>query len=108
IRLSRDEEVFQDAAIGDGPVDATYQAIDRITQVPGKLLSYAIRAVTEGTDAQGEVVVKVSFNGEVVTGISHSTDIIEASAKAYINAVNKAVYWQRKPTGEVEEPRATP
>ena len=108
IRLSRDEEVFQDAAIGDGPVDATYQAIDRITQVPGKLLSYSLRAVTEGTDAQGEVVVKVSFNGEVVTGIGHSTDIIEASAKAYINAVNKTVYWQRKPTGEVEEPRATP
>jgi 2-isopropylmalate synthase len=108
IRLSRGEEVFQDAAIGDGPVDATYQAIDRITNVPGKLLSYAIRAVTGGKDAQGEVVVKVSFNGETVTGIGHSTDIIEASAKAYINAVNKVMYWQRKPTGEVEEPRATP
>jgi 2-isopropylmalate synthase len=108
IRLSKGEDVFQDAAIGDGPVDATYQAIDRITEVPGKLQSYSIRAVTGGKDAQGEVVVKVSFNGEVVTGIGHSTDIIEASAKAYINAVNKVIYWQRKPTGEVEEPRATP
>lgn len=108
IRLSKGEEVFQDAAIGDGPVDATYQAIDRITTIPGKLVSYAIRAVTGGKDAQGEVVVKVAFNGEIVTGIGHSTDVIEASAKAYLNAVNKVIYWQRKPTGEVEEPRATP
>jgi 2-isopropylmalate synthase len=77
--------------------------------MPGRLLSYSIRAVTSGKDAQGEVVVKVSFNdGEATTGIGHSTDIIKASAKAYLNAVNKVIYWQRKPTGEVEDPRGTP
>ncbi len=109
IRLSRGEDVFLDAAIGEGPVDATYQAIDRITEIPGRLLSYSIRAVTSGKDAQGEVVVKVSFNdGEATTGVGHSTDIIKASAKAYLNAVNKVIYWQRKPTGEVEDPRGTP
>ncbi|RMF89324.1 MAG: 2-isopropylmalate synthase [Nitrospinota bacterium] len=94
VRLRKGELLVQDAAIGDGPVDATYQAIDRITGIPGKLLEYSIRAVTEGKDAIGEVVVKVQFNGEVITGRGTSTDVIEASAKAYLNAVNKVAYRQ--------------
>ena len=89
IKLKKGNQIIQDAAIGDGPVDATYKAIERITGIPGKLISYSIRAVTGGKDAIGEVVVKVSFNGEMVTGKGASTDVIEASAKAYLNAVNK-------------------
>lgn len=96
VKLKKDNEVYQDAAIGDGPVDASYQAVDRITKIPGKLVSYNIRAVTGGKDALGEVVIKVQFNGEIVTGVGASTDIIEASTKAYLNAVNKVAYRQKK------------
>ncbi len=96
VRLKRGEETFQDSAIGDGPVEASYNAIDRITGVPGKLQSYQIRAVTHGREALGEVTVKVKFNGITVLGRGSSTDIIEASVKAYINAVNKYVYKKEK------------
>jgi 2-isopropylmalate synthase len=75
---------------GDGPIDACYVAIDAITGMKGKLINYAIQSVTEGQDALGEVRVRVSFDGEKVTGIGTSTDVIQASVKAYVNAVNKA------------------
>lgn len=77
---------------GDGPVDACYKAIDRITGLTGKLLDYQIRSVTSGKDALGEVSVKIASRGMVVSGRGASTDIIEASIKAYINAVNKLVF----------------
>ncbi len=92
VSLKRGDEVFQDSAIGDGPVEASYNAIDRITGVPGKLLSYQIRAVTHGREALGEVTVKVKFNGVTVLGRGASTDIVEASVRAYLNAVNKYIY----------------
>ena len=80
----------QDASIGDGPVDAVLKAIDRITKSPGKLLDYNLRAVSQGKDALGEVSVKVQFQDkEIVPGKGASTDVIEASARAYLNAVNR-------------------
>jgi len=83
-------EVFQDAGIGDGPVDASLKAIDRLTKTRGKLMDYSLRAVSQGKDALGEVTVKVDFgDGEIVTGKGASTDVIEASARAYLNAVNR-------------------
>jgi 2-isopropylmalate synthase len=96
VRLRKDDVVLQDAAIGDGPVDAAYQAIDRITTVPGRLIDYQIKAVTGGKDAIGEVHVKVQFNGDVVTGKAASTDVIEASARAYLNAVNKVAFRMKR------------
>ena len=79
-----------DASIGDGPVDAALKAIDRITKTRGKLMDYALRAVSQGKDALGEVTVKADFgDGELVTGKGASTDVIEASARAYLNAVNR-------------------
>jgi 2-isopropylmalate synthase len=82
--------VLQDAGTGDGPVDAALKAIDRLTRTRGRLQDYALRAVSQGKDALGEVTVKVDFgNGELVTGKGASTDIIEASARAYLNAVNR-------------------
>lgn len=85
-----DTESLEDAAIGDGPVDAALKAIDRITGVSGKLMEYSLRAVSQGKDALGEVTAKVDFgSGELVTGKGASTDIIEASARAYLNAVNR-------------------
>ena len=82
--------VLQDAGIGDGPVDAALKAIDRLTKTQGKLIDYSLRAVSQGKDALGEVTVKVNFgDGDLVTGKGASTDIIEASARAYLNAVNR-------------------
>lgn len=70
-------------------MDAAYRAIDKITGLKAKLADYSLRAVSSGKDAQGEVVVKVEHEGTLVTGKGASTDIIEASTKAYLNAVNK-------------------
>ena len=82
--------MLEDAGVGDGPVDAALKAIDRLTETSGRLKDYAIRAVSQGKDALGEVSVKVDFgDGDLVTGKGASTDIIEASAKAYLNAVNR-------------------
>ncbi len=89
VRLRIGEEVVQESGCGDGPVDAAYKAIDLITKIPGKLLEYQIRAVTAGKDAMGEVTVVVELNGQRVVGRGSSTDVIEASARAYLNAVNR-------------------
>jgi 2-isopropylmalate synthase len=100
VRLKRpvgnNGEVLQDAGIGDGPVDAALKAIDRLTQTRGKLMDYSLRAVSQGKDALGEVTVKVDFGtGEQVTGKGASTDVIEASARAYLNAVNRFLCEQK-------------
>ena len=80
----------QDAGVGDGPVDAALKAIDRLTEVRGRLKDFALRGVSQGKDALGEVTIKADFgNGELITGRGASTDIIEASARAYLNAVNR-------------------
>jgi 2-isopropylmalate synthase len=89
MRLRRGEESILDSNVGDGPVDAAYKAIERITGVSGRLLEYSVNAVTIGKDAMGEALVKVRFEGDVVGGHGLSTDVIEASAKAYLNALNR-------------------
>ena len=91
IRLSTEGKTLQDAACGDGPVDACYKTIDRLTGVSAELVDYGLQAVTKGKDAQGEVTVKLRHHGIEVTGRGASTDIIEASAKAYLSAINKLV-----------------
>ena len=81
----------EDAGTGDGPVDATLKTIDRITGRHGKLMDYQLRAVSAGKDAIGEVTIKADFGkGLILTGKGASTDIIEASARAYLNAVNRS------------------
>lgn len=89
IRLRRGKEVLEAASQGDGPVDACYKAIEKITKLKATLIHYAIQSVTGGKDAQGEVSVKLQMDGKEVTGRGASTDIIEASVKAYLFAVNK-------------------
>lgn len=84
------EEIFEEAGTGDGPVDAILKAIERITKIEGTLVEYNIRAVSQGRDAIGEVSIKVDFgNKEIISGKGASTDIIEASARAYLNALNR-------------------
>jgi 2-isopropylmalate synthase len=91
VRLRMQEEVYQESGWGDGPVDAAYKAIDLITKIPGKLLEYQLRAVTGGKDAMGEVTVMVEMDGQRVVGRGSSTDVIEASVRAYLHAINKVV-----------------
>ena len=74
---------------GDGPVDAVYRTIAALTETKSLLKAYIVKAITGGTDAQGEVSVRVEENGEVVRGHGSDTDIIIASAQAYLNALNK-------------------
>jgi 2-isopropylmalate synthase len=98
VRLKKEGRVIQEAACGDGPVDAAYRAMDKIAGLSPELKDYALRSVSSGTDAQGEVVVKVEDKGLVVSGKGASTDIVEASAKAYLNALNKILALRgRKP-----------
>ena len=82
-------DILQDASIGDGPVDAIYSAIQRLTGVKVSLIDYRIRAVTRGKDAQGEVQIELEHSGRKVRGRGLSTDILEASALAYLAAINR-------------------
>jgi len=84
-------KLFEAVHFGDGPVDASFKAIDQITKINAKLVDYNIEAVSEGKDAIGAVKVVINCNGVNVLGRGISTDIIEASIKAYINAMNKIV-----------------
>jgi len=81
---------------GDGPVDAVFRAIENATGASGKLKDYSIRAVTVGKDAMGEAPLEVEFDGQAVRGRAVSTDIIEASAKAYLNAINRHAFRKKQ------------
>ncbi len=89
IRLKRKGQVHSVSCEGDGPVDACYKAVESIVKSGARVAHYGIQSVTSGMDAQGEVVVKLEIQGQEVGGRGTSTDIIEASVKAYIFAVNK-------------------
>jgi len=89
VRLRIKEEMREGAAIGDGPVDAVCKAISAVTKTSAKLVKYEIQAVTSGTEAMGEVKVQLEESGRRVIGRGASTDVIEASAKAYIDGLNK-------------------
>jgi 2-isopropylmalate synthase len=89
VRLIKGDQVIQDASCGDGPVDAALKTIERITKLNGKLLDFSLQAVTIGKDAMGEVSLRVDFNGEVLSAKAASTDIVEASAKAYLACSNR-------------------
>lgn len=89
VRLKIGNKKAEATATGDGPVDACYKAIGKITGLGGKLLDYGIRSITSGKDAVGEASIKVAIKGRVITGRGTSTDVIEASVKAYLNAIDK-------------------
>ncbi|MGL5082663.1 MAG: 2-isopropylmalate synthase [Microcoleaceae cyanobacterium] len=78
-----------DAAIGTGPVDAVYRAINRVVNLPNELIEFSVQSVTAGIDAIGEVTIRVRYNGRVFSGHAANTDIIVASAQAYVNALNR-------------------
>ncbi len=81
--------VHTDAGTGTGPVDAVYQAINRVVQVPNQLTEFSVNSVTEGIDAVGQVSIRIEQEGRTYIGRGTDTDIIVASAKAYMNALNR-------------------
>lgn len=82
-------EELTDAAIGTGPVDAVYKAINRVVNVPNELIEFSVQSVTKGIDAMGEVTIRLRHNERVYSGHAANTDIIVASAQAYVNALNR-------------------
>ena len=91
VRLCHNDKTIEQTASGDGPVDAVYKAIARAAAMAPKLLRYEIQAITGGSEALGQVTVQLEMNGLSINGRGASTDIIEASAKAYIDGLNKLV-----------------
>ncbi len=89
LEIAEENGVLRDASIGNGPVDAVFKAIERVTGVKARLANYVIKAITGSKDAQGEVSLELEIEGKTYSGKGVSTDIIEASAKAYINALNR-------------------
>jgi 2-isopropylmalate synthase len=89
VRVRMKDASREGASIGDGPVDAACKAISAVTGTSAQLARYEIRAVTSGTEAMGEVTVQLEEDGRKVVGRGASTDVIEASAKAYIDGLNK-------------------
>ncbi len=89
VTLKRNEEDITDASIGNGPVNAAFRSIERIIGKKGKLLDFDLKAVTHGKDALGEAMVRVEIEDSVYSGTGTSPDVIEASARAYLNAFNR-------------------
>ena len=92
LKLQREDKTLEGVSIGDGSIDAAFRAIEQITGCHYELDDFQIQAVTEGREAMGQTVVKLRSNGKVYSGRGISTDIVGASIRAYINALNKIVY----------------
>ena len=91
VTLAVDGVEHRATAAGSGPVDASFKAIESILQTGTDLLLYSVNNITSGTDSQGEVTVRVARGGRIVNGQGADTDIVIASAKAYVNALNKVL-----------------
>jgi 2-isopropylmalate synthase len=93
-----DGQELTDAAVGTGPVDAVYRAINRLVEVPNQLIEFSVQSVTAGIDAIGEVTIRLQHEGRIYSGHSANTDIIVASAQAYLNALNRLVNALQNPS----------
>jgi 2-isopropylmalate synthase len=89
-------QLLADASLGTGPVDAVYKAINRLVGVPNNLTEFSVKSVTAGIDAMGEVTIRIESGGRTYTGRGADTDIIVASAKAYMNALNRLLSAMQK------------
>ena len=104
VEMAVEDRVVKEEGTGDGPVDAAFKVIGGITQSKSNLVRYQVNAITGGTDAQGEVSVTLTEDGFTAIGHGAHTDIIVASAKAYISALNKLAWRKKqKPTQRTEE-----
>ncbi len=89
VRLNTPEGIMEETALGDGPVDASFKALKKLTPVPFELESYDLKAIGGGTDALGEVSIRVNSDGQMVHGRAISTDVVHASVLAYVDVLNK-------------------
>lgn len=96
VKLLVDGNEVQDAAIGVGPIDSAFRTIANLTGTKSKLLYFAVSSITGGTDAQGEVMVRIEDDGKIVVGQGADPDIITAAAKAYLNALNRMEYLKKE------------
>ena len=92
VSLKKGDEKFETVCLGDGPIDAAFLAIEHITGHHYELDDFQIQAVTEGREAMGQTVVKLRAGGKLYSGRGISTDIVGASIRAYLSALNKIVY----------------
>ncbi len=92
VELEKDGEVFHDSATAEGPCDAAFRAIDRIIGTPAKIVDFSVHTVGPGTDGVAEVSIRARFEGREFTGRSISHSVVEAAARAYLQAANKAAY----------------
>jgi len=90
----RDGEIFKESALGDGPIDAIFACIERITGIDVKLRDYRVRSITVGEDAQGEAQIECDYQGQIHRGRGVSTDIVEASAQAFLQVINRVAQKQ--------------
>jgi 2-isopropylmalate synthase len=93
----KDGTIVREAALGDGPLDAVFKAIERLTGIDVQLREFRLRSVTVGEDAQGEAQIEAEYNGRVVIGRGVSTDIVEASAQAFVQVINRIALRQSQP-----------
>jgi len=98
--IGPDGKELADASLGTGPIDAVYKAINRLVKVPNVLTEFSVNSVTEGIDAIGEVLIRIESSGVSYTGRGADTDIIVASAKAYMNALNRLLSSKTSATRE--------
>ncbi len=96
VKVKIGDDTRQATACGDGPVDATYKSINLAIGLPIKLTEFAIHSVASGTEAMGKVTVKIQDKDNIIIGHGASTDIIEASAKAYIDAINRLIHRKKQ------------
>lgn len=96
VELEKDGEVFHDSATAEGPCDSAFRAIDRITGVFGTIEDFSVHTVGPGTDGVAEVTIRARFEGREFTGKSTSHNVVEAAARAYLQAANKAAYELRR------------
>lgn len=100
IELEKDGQTFHDSATAEGPCDAVFRAIDRITGTPGTISDFSVHTVGAGTDGRAEVAVRARFEGREFSGKSVSQNVVEAAARAYLQAANKGVYEIRRAAEE--------
>ncbi|MCK5227632.1 MAG: 2-isopropylmalate synthase [Desulfobulbaceae bacterium] len=96
LKMIIDGRELEGSAIGVGPIDATFRAIAQLTKTRSKLLYFSVNSITGGTDAQGDVLVRIEDEGKVVVGQGTDPDIITAAAKAYLNGLNRLVYLNKE------------
>ena len=98
ITLINTEELTEDTAvaIGTGPVDAVCEALNSLAKVDNELIEFSVKSVTEGIDALGEVTIRIRNNGRIYSGHSADTDVVVAAANAYVNALNRLVFSEKK------------